>query len=121
MIHQVGGNHYSAHYQHWDWAVETELPYLEGCATKYLSRWRKKGGVQDLEKAITYLEKSAQKSVQGAGRRFGLSELKRETFINAAMIDFKEAELIRRIDSWYNSADLDRIIEDIRKLINESS
>jgi len=46
MIKQVGGDHYAAEYQHWDWAGETQLGYLESAATKYVSRWRKKGGVQ---------------------------------------------------------------------------
>ena len=29
----------------------------EGCAIKYLSRWREKGGLQDLKKARHYLDK----------------------------------------------------------------
>jgi hypothetical protein len=28
------------------------LGYLEGTAVKYVSRWRSKGGIEDLEKAI---------------------------------------------------------------------
>ena len=28
------------------------LGYLEGTAVKYVSRWRAKGGIQDLEKAV---------------------------------------------------------------------
>lgn len=55
---QVGGEHYrGAAYQHWDWCVENNLGYLEGQVTKYLSRWRKKNGRQDLEKALHYAEK----------------------------------------------------------------
>ena len=56
---QVGGDHYkTAGAQHWDVAA-----YLYGeahfkcTATKYISRWRVKNGVQDLEKAKHYLEK----------------------------------------------------------------
>jgi len=54
---QVGGNHYQNQYQHWDWVGDNKLSYLEGCATKYIVRWRDKGGVQDLEKAVHYIEK----------------------------------------------------------------
>lgn len=54
---QVGGSHYRAEYQHWDWVTEHGITYLAGCATKYLLRWRKKNGVQDLEKARHYVEK----------------------------------------------------------------
>lgn len=55
--YQVGGDHYNSEYKHWDWAVECGLNYLEGTVTKYLPRWRKKGGVQDLEKSYHYLVK----------------------------------------------------------------
>jgi hypothetical protein len=35
------------------WVVAMEgLGYLEGTAVKYVSRWRSKGGIQDLEKAV---------------------------------------------------------------------
>ena len=59
MVQQVGGHHYEGHnYQHWDWADENNIPYLEGCATKYLVRWRDKNGVEDLKKSITYFQKA---------------------------------------------------------------
>jgi len=54
---QVGGDHYKGEIQHWDWAVSENLGYLEGCITKYVARWRKKNGLQDLEKAQHYLTK----------------------------------------------------------------
>lgn len=55
---QVGGAHYSADgIQHWDFVMMHRLNYLEGNATKYISRWRKKNGVQDLEKAEHYVSK----------------------------------------------------------------
>ena len=56
-VDQVGGDHYRAEFQHWDWAAETQLGYLEGNATKYVARWRKKNGRQDLEKARSYVLK----------------------------------------------------------------
>lgn len=58
-VAQVGGDHYSrgADYQHWDWVSEINLPYLEACATKYLTRWRDKDGIKDLKKAVSYIEK----------------------------------------------------------------
>ena len=46
---QVGGNHYEAEVQHWDYAVRSETPNLEYAASKYVARWRNKNGVQDLE------------------------------------------------------------------------
>lgn len=56
---QVGGEHYrKKKYQHWDWVCDVRLHYLLGCATKYVARWRDKGGVEDLKKAIHYLDKA---------------------------------------------------------------
>lgn len=54
---QVGGAHYKTSYEHWDLCVMVPLGYLEGQVTKYVTRWRKKNGVQDLEKAMHYLDK----------------------------------------------------------------
>ena len=55
---QVGGAHYSAKpIQPWDFIAANGLGYFEGNVVKYLSRWRDKGGVQDLHKAAHYLQK----------------------------------------------------------------
>lgn len=58
---QVGGTHYS------DLAIEpiqfiesNELGYCEGNAVKYISRWRNKNGVEDLRKAVWYIERLIQ-------------------------------------------------------------
>src|ERR1700747_378792 len=55
---QIGGQHYSSTYQHWDWVVDVRLAYHPGNASKYLARWRKKNGLPDLEKAVHYLDKT---------------------------------------------------------------
>lgn len=59
---QVGGDHYrrGGAFQHWDLVEEHGLGYLEGCATKYVTRWRGKNGRQDLEKARHYVVKLAE-------------------------------------------------------------
>lgn len=54
---QVGGTHYAADYQHWDYVLDCKLGYLQAQATKYLTRWRKKNGIQDLLKARHYATK----------------------------------------------------------------
>lgn len=58
---QVGGTHYS------DLKIEpiqfieaNGLDYCEGNAVKYLSRWKSKNGLQDLEKAKWYVERLIQ-------------------------------------------------------------
>jgi hypothetical protein len=54
---QVGGSHYKTNIEPWDAITDWGLGYLDGSAVKYLSRWHKKGGVQDLEKAVHFLQK----------------------------------------------------------------
>ncbi len=54
---QVGGGHYKTPIQHWDYVVANDLDYFQGQITKYVSRWKKKNGIQDLEKAKHFLEK----------------------------------------------------------------
>ena len=56
--YQVGGEHYKKlAVQVRDFIAINGIPYLEGCAIKYLCRWRDKGGVKDLEKAKHYIDK----------------------------------------------------------------
>ena len=43
--------------QMWDYALSQNLGFFEGNIIKYVSRWRQKGGVQDLQKAMTYLQR----------------------------------------------------------------
>lgn len=54
---QVGGTHYLSSIQAWDYILANDLGYLEGNIIKYVTRHRKKNGVQDLEKALHYLQK----------------------------------------------------------------
>tara|TARA_R110002020_G_scaffold406973_2_gene617084 strand:+ start:443 stop:700 length:258 start_codon:yes stop_codon:yes gene_type:complete len=54
---QIGGLHYDQPIQHWDYVVANNIPYLEAQVIKYVSRWRRKNGMQDLDKAQHFLEK----------------------------------------------------------------
>jgi hypothetical protein len=55
---QVGGNHYNVgEYQHWDYCSEFHTHPMLYAATKYLVRYRKKNGSQDINKAVSYLLK----------------------------------------------------------------
>lgn len=56
---QVGGEHYSAgdKPQHWDIVAMHDLDYFQGQITKYVMRWKKKNGLQDLHKAAHFLQK----------------------------------------------------------------
>ena len=55
---QVGGAHYAVKaIQPWDFIIANNLGYLEGNIVKYITRWKDKGGVEDLKKAQHYLQK----------------------------------------------------------------
>ena len=40
-----------------DFIIDQSMSFLEGNVVKYICRWKNKGGVDDLRKAITYIEK----------------------------------------------------------------
>lgn len=54
---QIAGRHYKTSMECWDYIVANDVGYLDGNAIKYLTRWRKKNGLEDLKKAQHYLEK----------------------------------------------------------------
>ena len=56
---QYGGDHYKKYgdLQPWDVITKWNLGYLDGTALKYIARWRDKGGLEDIRKAIHFLEK----------------------------------------------------------------
>lgn len=56
---QVAGTHYKDNsvIQHWDYAASHNFDYFQGQITKYVTRWKKKNGLQDLEKAQHFLQK----------------------------------------------------------------
>lgn len=54
---QIAGQHYKASIQTWDYILAHDLGFLEGNVIKYVTRYRKKDGIQDLLKARHYLDK----------------------------------------------------------------
>lgn len=54
---QVGGGHYKKlKIQPIEYIHANNIPFAEGCAIKYLSRWRDKGGIEDLKKARHFID-----------------------------------------------------------------
>lgn len=54
---QIGGTHYKKlKIQPVEYVHANDLGYFEGTAIKYLSRWKDKGGLEDLRKAIHFIE-----------------------------------------------------------------
>ena len=70
---QVGGDHYRSPIQHWDYVAANDLDYFQAQITKYVTRWKKKNGVQDLMKARHFLEKYielAEESAEPQGKGY---------------------------------------------------
>lgn len=54
---QEGGDHYAKlKIQPFEYITANGIPFAEGCAIKYLTRWRDKGGVEDLRKARHFID-----------------------------------------------------------------
>lgn len=108
---QVGGDHYksSKGLQHWDVMTDFGDVWFIGNCTKYASRWRKKNGLQDLEKAGHYLAKFQEGVNSGTivptvAPRFTperFTQFVKDNDIGAAELPF-----CRRIFFWRTSADL---------------
>lgn len=72
---QEGGTHYQkgagncpqcdCELQHWDLVSMFAWTYLEAQVIKYIMRWRRKNGVQDLQKARHFLDKLIEENVDG--------------------------------------------------------
>jgi hypothetical protein len=116
---QVGGDHYAAEYQHWDWAMDVHLGYFEAAASKYIGRWYKKNGLQDLEKARSYLIKAKEGFVNGRWVNqcnhvdLLTCDKAEEMFclwVDSAGIADVEADLCLAIAAWSNYVDLSILI-----------
>lgn len=54
---QVGGGHYkNKAIQPVEYIHANGLGFCEGCVVKYVTRWRDKGGIADLEKARHFID-----------------------------------------------------------------
>lgn len=69
MDKQVGGNHYQLPIQPIEYILANGLGYCEANVVKYVSRWRNKGGIQDLKKAIHYLEMLIEQEEKDASKK----------------------------------------------------
>ena len=117
---QVGGDHYKVgELQHWD-LLGPE--YLMGCATKYISRWRRKNGVQDLEKALHYAEKLLE-VVTRDGMPPPSTIQTRETFerwADSAGCDWIETVVMRDLLYWRDELSIRSAIAGLRHMIRTS-
>jgi len=132
--YQVGGSHYArgGDCQHWDWIERNGMGYLEGCATKYVSRWRFKNGVQDLHKALHYVAKIRDLArprvifllgipfeVPGSRRsnRSHSYHISAAEFARANSLSRAEYRVCKLLQGWRTIDDLDEAEREIRDII----
>ena len=115
---QIGGDHYKrdGSLEHWDLIERSGVGYLEGCATKYVARWRKKGGLQDLEKAEHYVQKLIELHDEGVRLPRGVARM---DLVSAfvAPLDVTERGIIQLLCRWDCRAHLEAVQRDLRDLI----
>ena len=64
---QVGGSHYKTmKIQPLEYALQNDLGICEHAVIKYVSRYKVKGGIQDLEKARHYIDILIEQANEGS-------------------------------------------------------
>ena len=127
---QVGGLHYKSEYQHWDWAIDLQLGYLESAATKYITRWRGKNGVQDVEKALHYIQKAEEAFLEDRYKNNCLNSwnstnpelgasLTRQFLLSNNIVG-AEAEFMWHSSSWVNQFNFPHILDLGREILSQA-
>ena len=118
---QHGGDHYkNGKLEHWDVCERYGIGYLESAGTKYLSRWRNKAGLLDLDKSLHYLDKLIDLVAEGVRLPRGIVPRAILTmFFEAQQIQTKwEESLLTQFFRWETLEDLVRLRDDLADFIN---
>jgi len=103
---QVGGTHYGGNeFQHWDMVAECKTDYFASVATKYLVRWRSKGGIQDVQKAITYIDKLLSSLLKPTGDPVKVDQHIAQ-YVEINKLGAREAQASRLLFGWQSTMDL---------------
>lgn len=117
---QIGGDHYKGDLEHWDMIEDHGIGYLEGCATKYVARWRKKDGLKDLRKSRHYVEKLLEKNETG---RWSRGEVPAEViaeFSAANGLNDLETEIVYLLTEKWSINKLEIALRKIDQLIADA-
>ena len=120
--YQVNGLHYKSEYQHWDLCLAVGMGYLEGCTTKYVCRWRAKGGLTDLRKALHFLNKLEEDGKAPTNRPLFYKEIDQEVakFSIANKLSDVERAYIAALATWETKEELNGAREFLMILIDEA-
>lgn len=117
LDYQHGGKHYKdLTIQPIEFIMANQLGFAEGCVVKYVTRWRYKGGMEDLRKARHFLEFILEShDYQEKFRVIRLSEpiyldtITPHDYIAANQIPLPEAGVISHVGMWNYNARLQEI------------
>lgn len=117
-------DHYASSYVHWDLVLHCGMGYLEGNATKYLARWRRKGGRADLDKALHYVAKlreAADRVPQPRALPVNRDDIYGHVhrFAIANSLNPLERQLIEEIAGWQYVQEVDAVLRRMPDLIEE--
>ena len=121
--YQVGGSHYKNNeFQHWNLVATIPLDYFVGNTTKYVCRWRKKNGLNDIKKALHYLNKLMELSPTPAARHLSYKEIVTEVgrFSDANKFSDLERAYVRGLCTWQTKEDLMAAREILFLLMDEA-
>lgn len=120
---QVGGSHYKGvSYEHWDFSWDLGLDGITHTGTKYLSRWRKKGGLEDLDKVDHYFQKL--QDLGGPPMRFrALPQMTQIQifwrFVQAIQMPLEETIILYWMCFWKNESELQYSRDLMQKFITK--
>ena len=123
--YQVGGSHYKGvEMEHWTLVTATGMGYFEGQSTKYIMRWRKKNGVEDLQKALHYLDNLIENAgiYKGSRKHIDYDEVARIAFdcvVLTNRLSSDEGMLVASIASWANRDDLRAVRRKLQHFIED--
>jgi hypothetical protein len=112
---QVGGDHYKSSYEHWDLVIKLKWGYLEGCTTKHVARWRKKNGMQDLQKAGHYLDKLIEVATYDTIHDGTAVDREIERFVWANELGVLEYQYLFILGTYHN----DKMLKSARQILNK--
>lgn len=122
---QVGGNHYRTDrgIQHWDLMAMLFGPAHFMCtASKYLTRWSKKNGVEDLEKAEHYVAKLLELVAEDVVYHNTATPLPAgiyAAYVAGNEMPERDALIVQRLLIWKTEDDLEAVLASISALIKE--
>lgn len=113
---QIGGDHYRhSSYQHWDWAWFAQLDSFQYPITKYVARWKRKNGFEDLDKAEHYLTKYIEVLGQNTSNRANISWVECRRWADAEKLDVYQHDICSAVANWGTTAQLREALELLRE------